>query len=467
MKSEYPQDLDALFIHIPRTTGEINEIMAMPMGIIPIAAHCEDAGYKVQIVHEGIEKSLNPEFDIIPYISAADPRIIFIDLFWTKQIQPVFDYVKRIKRAFPGLPIVMGGFTATFFFKEILNRFPEVDFIIRGDGEEPAKALLRYIADQDISLEPIPNLAWKYKHQIMMNEMSFHASSMIPEKSDHARFSLLSNYTEYIHRCIYADFDLSKKNAETHRYDRTFFYNPGRGCPLSCTYCGGTWWSRNIIEDSCFFYPQEKVFRDIRTAYDYGCRSLRISFDPDRNRKYYLEIFDSLKDLNLRLIFDCFFLPDEKFAESLKNNFSSDSILVISPECGNEEIRKLNRGNFFSNSMLKKSLKMIDSMNIATHLFFSAGLARETTEHVGETAELIRWVKENINAAVTVFPQEIDPGSFLFLDPQKYGLKLRLRKLRDFLEEPYRFPPLPGYETDSMRESEISDAIQYLSELVK
>ena len=70
--------------------------------------------------------------------------------------------------------IFLGGYTASFFSKEILQDYPEVDAVIRGDGETPivelCQALHRHILNQQhcsdyypTSLAEVPNLAWRKK----------------------------------------------------------------------------------------------------------------------------------------------------------------------------------------------------------------------------------------------------------------------------------------------------------------
>ncbi|MBW2018833.1 MAG: RiPP maturation radical SAM C-methyltransferase [Deltaproteobacteria bacterium] len=65
-------------------------------------------------------------------------------------------FIKRIKQGFPKLPVVVGG---SAFSGEatrgLLETFPEIDFVVNGEGELPLSQLVRYIKDSG-SLDDIP-----------------------------------------------------------------------------------------------------------------------------------------------------------------------------------------------------------------------------------------------------------------------------------------------------------------------
>jgi ribosomal peptide maturation radical SAM protein 1 len=70
-------------------------------------------------------------------------------------------FIKRIKQAFPNLPVVVGG---SMFSGDtihgLLEMFPEIDFVVNGEGELPLSQLVRHLsqAQGHENIPPIPGL---------------------------------------------------------------------------------------------------------------------------------------------------------------------------------------------------------------------------------------------------------------------------------------------------------------------
>ena len=72
---------------------------------------------------------------------------------------------------YPTTPVIMGGLSSSYYHEELI-RYPQVDYVIRGDSaEEPLRQLLRAILDKR-SLEDVPNLTWVDGDQVRVNELS-------------------------------------------------------------------------------------------------------------------------------------------------------------------------------------------------------------------------------------------------------------------------------------------------------
>jgi hypothetical protein len=103
----------------------------------------------------------------------------------------------------------------------------------------------------------------------------------------------------------------------------------------------------------------------------------------------------------------------------------------------------------------------VDDAGLQSHTFLSAGLPSETWQDVSETAGLIRRLRRETRTGITVCPMELDPGSPMFLDPERFGVSCRLRTLRDFLADGLD-ESRPMYSTDRMAEVEIVRAVEHL-----
>jgi len=101
-----------------------------PMGLAIIAAVLERLGYKVAVVDANALK-LKPE-DIVPYVIDAD--IIGLTAM-TPAINAAISIAHQLKLANPDLTIILGGAHATLLPNETLFSAPEIDVVVRGEGD--------------------------------------------------------------------------------------------------------------------------------------------------------------------------------------------------------------------------------------------------------------------------------------------------------------------------------------------
>ena len=118
----------------------------------------------------------------------------------------------------------------------------------------------------------------------------------------------------------------------------------------------------------------------------------------------------------------------------------------------------------FRNDRLIVAIRECEARGIGVHCFFTAGLPTETAADVDETGRLIERIRQQTRAAISVCPMVLDPASPMFLHPDKYGVRLVRRSLKDFYEG-VGLPEGPGYETDAFTEQGIVDACRRLLEI--
>ena len=77
------------------------------------------------------------------------------------QLSSSLYFIKRIKQRFPNLPIVIGGsMFAGDSTRNLFQVFPEIDFVVNGEGELPLSQLVRHLTDSQSNKEmpPIPGI---------------------------------------------------------------------------------------------------------------------------------------------------------------------------------------------------------------------------------------------------------------------------------------------------------------------
>ena len=108
-----------------------------PIGLTSIAEYLERAGYRVRIVNLAVRMLRDKKFDAEAFIKRLKAPIFGIDLHWMLHCHGAIEVAKIVKKWHPESKVIFGGFSSSYFYKELLQ-YPEVDYVLRGDStEEP------------------------------------------------------------------------------------------------------------------------------------------------------------------------------------------------------------------------------------------------------------------------------------------------------------------------------------------
>ncbi|OQY04477.1 MAG: B12-binding domain-containing radical SAM protein, partial [Desulfobacteraceae bacterium 4572_123] len=118
----------------------ISETPSPPLGLAFLAAVLENAGIKVKLL----------DFVVYPYsktILETELNSFQPDFVGLTSVTMTFDnaigVVKDVKNIAPDTITVMGGPHVSFCAQETLDLYPELDFIVIGEGEESILELTR------------------------------------------------------------------------------------------------------------------------------------------------------------------------------------------------------------------------------------------------------------------------------------------------------------------------------------
>lgn len=456
--------LDALFLHVPRYRGQRREVMVLPMGLPAMVNLLADEGRRVEIWHLGIESEVTRGFSLRAALERAQPSVILLSLHWNQQTRPVIDLAERVKRWRPEAKVVLGGLTASVFAREAAGALPFVDAVVRGDGEEPVRQLLRCWIDDEGTLAQIPNLVRRGSDGAVVEaDERWQLGADLAASLRHGDLGRLRHRGAYLERALYADFSRGAEGSEGYR--RAAYLNAGRGCAARCVYCGGAAAGQLVSSGrrGVLLYPLEKLVVDVRDAAGAGAEVLRSSFDPTPARPLVRQWLEALEaeGLRLRWIYDLWSLPTPELLEALGRRSAAGSVVVFSPECGSERVRQRVRPPGLSDEELLRSIEAAEAEGLRTHCFFSAGLPGEGPAEVEQTARLIERLRASTAAAVSVAPMYVDPGSPMWLEPARHGVRLLRSRLLDFYNE-IGLPGGPGYETEHFDEAAILAACDRL-----
>jgi radical SAM superfamily enzyme YgiQ (UPF0313 family) len=129
---------------------------------------------------------------------------------------------KMIKRAFPDVPVVIGGPHATALPAETLEEFGSIDIAMTGEGEETWLDMLK-----GTKLADVRGIAYRKEGRIVLNEPRPHIADLdsLPFPAHH-----LLDMDFYLRPSRFTSRNLSL---------RTTSIFTARGCPYRCTFCAG------------------------------------------------------------------------------------------------------------------------------------------------------------------------------------------------------------------------------------
>ncbi|MBN1162043.1 MAG: cobalamin-dependent protein [Dehalococcoidales bacterium] len=132
-----------------------------PIGLALIAAILEKEGHTVSLL-DANALQLKPE-DVAGAVS--DAGVVGITAM-TPTIGTALYIAHYLKRDRPGIKIILGGPHATLLPEETLNSSPDIDIIVRGEGDETVIDLMRAIEGGQ-PLDNIPGISYKADGKIV------------------------------------------------------------------------------------------------------------------------------------------------------------------------------------------------------------------------------------------------------------------------------------------------------------
>lgn len=115
-------------------------ISKIPVGLVSLAAYLEHQGYDVTLAnysHIGCRRAVNA-------ILHMKPDLLGVSLFSHNRIVTL-QLIRALKKAQPQTIVIVGGPHATFLADEIIARYPEIDYLIAGEGEKACAHIVQRI----------------------------------------------------------------------------------------------------------------------------------------------------------------------------------------------------------------------------------------------------------------------------------------------------------------------------------
>ena len=181
----------------------------LPLALLSIARTLDPEKYEVVIIDEEVEGYCEASFD--------NAFCIGISAMIGYQIQGALKFAQRIRKAYPTIPIVWGGWHPSIL-PEQTAADDNVDYVVRGQGEITFMELLEALQDGG-GFEKIAGLTYKQNGEIKSNP-----DRPLRDPNEFAPLPYdLIDMGKYIHSSEFGA--------------RTVTYLSSTGCPFTCGFC--------------------------------------------------------------------------------------------------------------------------------------------------------------------------------------------------------------------------------------
>ena len=433
-----------------------------PIGFMTLLEYLQRHGYSVRIINVALRMLRSRRFDAEKLIKSLRPAAFGLDLHWMVHAQGSLALAQVIKKHHPDVPVIFGGLTASYYHTELI-RYPQVDYVIRGDSaEEPLRQLLSAIKAGRPPAD-VPNLTWTCGGRTRVNELSH-----MPPDLDGVSF----------------DYRTMMRSARRH-FDlfgplpfKDWFSYPivaaltCHGCLNDCAICGGSAsaYRRMCARSAPVYRRPELVAGDVGLVARYIKAPIIILGDIlQAGEEYAHALLRALKAEGVKnnVAFEFFSPPAKALLEKIADAVPRFNV-QISPESHDEEIRRA-FGRAYANDALARIIAYALELGCRRlDVFFMIGIPRQTPSSARET---IRYCRElmarcrqhghggRVHPYVAPLAPFLDPGSKAFEEPDKYGYRL----FATTLEEHRRALLAPSwkhtlnYETKWMSRDELVD----------
>jgi radical SAM superfamily enzyme YgiQ (UPF0313 family) len=204
----------ALFLN-PYIEKNTNNTMMLfpPTGLEYVATSAKGLVDKITLLDLRLGGELSDPEKLLEFIS-GQIDVICVSIGWDRQFEEICSLLNRMPEK---IPLVVGGYKATEKVEELFSLCPTIDIIVRGEGEETIKDILRFK-----QLKDILGISYRQGKQIVHN-----ANRPFPHV-DHLAYPDRSLRTE--------KYELSLNGIKV--ANLTFDAVLGaRGCPFNCKFC--------------------------------------------------------------------------------------------------------------------------------------------------------------------------------------------------------------------------------------
>lgn len=398
--------MKVLFIEPPKDIWFVmGEYLPPPYGIIQLAAYLEREVKDVEI--EVLDCNAQQLYwkEMEKRIQSFNPDIVASSALATCNTYVVARTLETAKRVNPNILTVAGGqhFTATA--QESLETYPEIDVIVRGEGEQTFAELVKN-AETKSSFPKIKGISFRYEGKIFHN-----SPRPLIENLDELPFPGYHFVKDIVHKYHFA--------AMAGRKAPYALIEGSRGCSHRCTFC--TQWRH--WQGVWRLKSPERIADEMEFCYqNYGSRFIWLTDDNFGLGKRASRLTDELlkreigDDLMWFLQWRCDDVVKnrELLPKMRKAGLNWVMVGVESPK--DSTLESFKKG--ITSEDAEKAVTLLKENDIFAHTMFIIGERRDTAESIAYLREFANELDPDfaIFTALTPFP-----GTEIFEEAKRNG----------------------------------------------
>ncbi|MGB5255626.1 MAG: magnesium-protoporphyrin IX monomethyl ester anaerobic oxidative cyclase, partial [Woeseiaceae bacterium] len=285
----------------------------------------------------------------------------------TPSIYQAEDTLKLARSLYPKATTVLGGIHATFMYSQVLTEAPQIDYIVRGEGEEVFLNLVKAVDAQTLERDRrrIFGIAFRDGEEIVATP----AHPPIKKLDDLEPDWSLLEWDNYIY------LPLNKRVA---------IPNFARGCPFTCSFCSQWkfWRNYRIRSPKNFVDEIERLVED----HDIGFFILADE-EPTINRKKFIALCQELIDRDLGVEWGINTrVTDILRDEDMLPFYRKAGLVHVS--LGTEASAQLNLERFRKETTVaenKRAIRLLRDAGMVAEAQFIIGLENETPDSIEDT----------------------------------------------------------------------------------
>jgi len=223
--------------------GDSTTIMGIfpPTGLEYIAASMKDLVGKVTFLDLRYESAFQ-DLKVLNKVIRDEIDLLCISIQWQTRFENVCDFISQLPRE---VCTVVGGYKATQEVEYLFERCPNVDMVVRGEGEEIIRQIVTGVPYKDIR-----GLSYRENGQVVHNEI--HPLPDITRLPFPDRSLRKHDYRAIVHGV----------RVSHHTFDAVL---TTRGCPFKCKFCT---FSLNPLGQKRSYTerPVESVIEELKTV---------------------------------------------------------------------------------------------------------------------------------------------------------------------------------------------------------
>ena len=323
-------------------------------------------------------------------------------MIYSSDLANLYRYAQIVKEVRPAATVIAGGLHASIYAKQFLQDavsqgVPFIDFVLRGEGEIRLGPFLRNLADGLVDLHA-DGLAGRHEGEIFANPQFDRIENLdaLPFPAYHK--VPMERYFE--HNVPFSPYPKGKRVMQIYT---------SRGCPVGCTFCASTNFSKKYYARSV-----DDVIAEIQHYKDvYGADEIQFADDNlTFDRKRAAELFDRMTALDLPWCTPNGIMVNTLSADLVDRMARSGLYqITLSLDSGSAETLKEQHRKPVDLTKVPDLMAYLDGLGVLMHGTLVVGMPGESEEQIKDG---FAYVEQLPFHSINVFIAQAIPGSELF-----------------------------------------------------